>query len=90
MKRKTLISKMNRIAKNASKRVTNTVGTAMAAVPILKSKYKQYKTGLEAKHLKETRKYKDMPDFIDGKPSDGLKMRTVAEGIKMKYNKKRK
>jgi len=87
MKKSTYANKV----KNIIKKAQNTVGTVIASPAIVKSKIKRSRADADFKALKRAKKYKGAPDFDDyGKPTDALKARTIADGVKQRLTRKKK
>lgn len=69
--------------------VTNGVASVLSAPYRTGQKLRANRYKAEANILKTARAYDNMPDVVDGKPTDAFKYRTVARQIKAKYAKKK-
>lgn len=73
---------------NIRKKAINASANVISAPAQIKSKYISARADSETKTIKNARKYKGMPDFIDGKPSEGYKARFMAQVVKDKIKKR--
>jgi hypothetical protein len=87
MKKNTFYKKMDDIRKGA----INATANVIAGPAIIKSKLSQFRSGSDARILKEENSYAGAPDRnADGSVSDAFKVRTVARPVRDRLMKKKK
>lgn len=80
--------KTKALMNKAGKAITGAVSDVLSAPARAYHGMKGAADTRDAGYMREARKYKGAADFINGKPTDALKMRTMADAARIKRGAK--